>query len=465
MLGPKGVVVLFAIPVIWWLLQDYHRIYALGFIAILVIDEFPGGLGEVPERSLRTTFYSKSVGIPGFYLPDLLLFGFLGLYILQQWAKKSPNPFVFDYIGRSLALLCVCIVLSTFTSLLSFDFGAHYIVQQSTFTSFEINQKGLKLIGFFQVKLFFAMFPAYLATMVFLQNHGLKKLMQLFAIAISLASLIGLMRFASKPGLLLSMTPVVYDSATVILFCLCFMHFLYLFFKREYVRGSDILTLIIIGIFLFLILSSFRRTIWGAFILVMMSYAVYLWSLEQKRAFNLLSVVIVMGALVMASPIGIKMISLILGRLFETSNSDPSTLYRFVLFKYFVENIGNIPFFGYGIKPLWNEIIRLRFFEANLENVHSLYYWVVLRFGILGMLGFTVAGLLIRNFYKKLRLHYQGTIENQYLRMFGYFFFMYLFSGVFNPVYAQFRYAFILGVIFACMSYMGKQMRKRNDFG
>ena len=42
----------------------------LGYIVIIVaLEEFPGGIAEqAVERSLRTPFYSVSVGIPGLYV-------------------------------------------------------------------------------------------------------------------------------------------------------------------------------------------------------------------------------------------------------------------------------------------------------------------------------------------------------------------------------------------------------------
>jgi len=179
--GIKGIAILFAMPIVWWFLKDYHRIYVIGFILIIAIDEFPGGLGEVAERSLRTPFYAKSIGVSGLYAPDFILFGFLGLFFLNVWAKKVRFEFQFDLISKGLFILVACIFISTVLSIFTFDFNEKYLVAKSTFTSFDVNQKGLKLIGVFQVKLFFSMFPAYLATLIYLNNHGSEKLVKLFA--------------------------------------------------------------------------------------------------------------------------------------------------------------------------------------------------------------------------------------------------------------------------------------------
>jgi len=436
--GIKGIAVLFVIPVVWWILKDYHRIYVIGFILIIAIDEFPGGLGEVAERSLRTSFYAKSIGISGLYAPDLILFGFIGMFLLHVWAKKTQFQFQF---------------LSIFT----FDFNEKYLIANSTFTSFDVNQKGLKLIGVFQVKLFFSMFPAYLATLVYLNHHGSEKLLKLFAAAVGVAAFVGMARFFLSPSLLLTATPVVYDSATVVLFCLVFYHLLYLLVCQEHVMGKSILTWVLLFLFLFLIVSSFRRTIWGVFAIVMFSVLFYLWSIDKRRVFNLGVVAAGLMVLLLISPIGGKIIGLVASRIFETNVDDPSTLYRFVLLKYFVESFADVPLFGHGIKPLWNEVVRLRFFEANLENVHSLFYWLVFRFGYVGFIGFGVTSYLVLKMMKRLKVIYQGTAQLHHLKIIAYFFLIYLFSGIFNPVYAQFRYAFILGVVLAYLSFLYQQ--------
>ena len=146
------------------------------------------------------------------------------------------------------------------------------------------------------------------------------------------------------------------------------------------------------------------------------------------------------------------MVFSVLARLGETNFDNASTLYRYSLLVYVVENFWNLPAFGFGITPLWNETVHLRLFKSSMENIHSLFFWVLLRFGYVGFAVFGAAlALVIAGCVREFR----RLTDGRYKLVVGIIvlgIIMYLISGVTNPVFGRIRFLVPLGFGLALLS-------------
>ncbi|WP_367155681.1 O-antigen ligase family protein [Methylomonas sp. HYX-M1] len=438
------------LPVALLLSVQPRRLTLLFLLAILVLEEFPSGEGETLERSTRTAFYSVSLGIPGFYAPDALLAATLAGFTIRLLLLKQSFALPLDRISLGIALLCAVLLTSTGLSVL---FGSPFdaAVANVSTTMPAVNERAAKLIALFQFKNFSLLVFAYLLGLFFFRRRrDLDNFVHTFLAAAVIMVPIGVIRFALHPRLMAENKPLFYHSPTTWIFGLVIFYVLCLWIYRKTTPRQllwlGILCIILSGF----IFASFRRTMWGAIILAAVVLAFLIPPQQRHRYFLLIMVGIAgMGAALLFSP---GLLAAIMNRINETSVSDPSTLYRMTLFIWFHQNLADLPLMGVGFRPLWDIQARLGYFSTNLENIHSLYFWILLRLGLLGALCLLVIlGLTIWEILRKLKnrryAEYHALVICIFLALV-----MLLFSGIFNPVYAEVRYMILFGFSLAIIS-------------
>jgi hypothetical protein len=426
----------------------------LGLLAILVFEEFPAGLGETVERSIRAPLYGSSLGLPGFYMTDLILLGAISVNVLSMLLARRHLKLPGDPVTLSLAAMASMAVLSIVASFVSGDPFAYGVIQESPGTGFEVNERAAKLIALFQFKNYAYLFFAWLLGILMLQREqDVSSLLRIIGFAVGISSLIGLNRLVSHSEWVAQTIPVFYDSPSVWLFAgVCF------FSVAAWAHGvltprQSLGMFTLSGLLALFIIVSFRRTMWGGIVFCVPMLLALLPAPARRRAIRNFVLVGLPLALVLAlSPIGAALSSSVLERLGQTNTGDLSTLYRLAIFKYVTSNFSDIPWLGFGARPLWNEFVELDGFRTNMENVHSLYYWLLLRTGwigavvSLGSLGTMVwvASRLARTALDK-RTRALGTVLTLAITLF-------LFSGLFNPVCIEARYTIMLGFGLALLS-------------
>lgn len=427
------------------------------FVLIMILlEEFPSGLGEVPERSLRTPFYSTSLGVPGLYATDVFLFGLIGLFAVHTLIRRDPPPLLLDRFGVALAALMGFAVLSSVISIMGGNPFAQGDIAGSTGTSYAVNQDGAKLIALFQFKNYSYLFFAYLLGLAFMRRpEHLQDVLRVFAVGIAGSIVVGFVRLGSNPRMVLEQIPLFYHSPTSWLFGLITFFVVLCWGRGLLGRRESLLLLGASAILMLFILISFRRTMWGAVFIG--GILTILFADARARGSLIIAgglMASVLGMLLILTPAGSSLIGSIMARLSQTTVDDPSTLYRLSLFIYFAQNFWELPLFGYGVTPLWNKVVYIGLFESNLENIHSLYFWLILRTGIIGFAGAVIVAIVIMTglfeFIRRARnSQYQilGICVVLALVMLA-------FSGIFNPVYGETRYMILTGFALAMVSRM-----------
>jgi O-antigen ligase len=98
-----------------------------------------------------------------------------------------------------------------------------------------------------------------------------------------------------------------------------------------------------------------------------------------------------------------------------------------------------------------------------MENVHSLYIWILTRMGPVGLVASLVAMILI---LVRIREVYRVTRDEHYQILVGVILLsvvMYLFNGFFNPVYANVRHLVPLGLSLALVTQLPQIMARRQS--
>ena len=143
----------------------------LAILAICLIDEFPGGIGDSNaggdefKRSERTPFYSRSLGLPAFYAPDLMLGGLLLLCIVKAVLRREHYPLRLDKIGVAMGLIGLATLLSIVIPLAGArPFGAA-VLDLSTLGSLQFKDAVVhdvaRYVAILHYKLFLTLFPSY----------------------------------------------------------------------------------------------------------------------------------------------------------------------------------------------------------------------------------------------------------------------------------------------------------------
>ena len=431
------------------------------FFALIVLEEFPSGVGETAARSLRMPFYANSLGIPGFYSPDLLLFGALGLLLIVCILQKKMPQIPRDTIFWSLVSIGLVILISSLWSIVAANPFSNVYAKASS-ALYESNERGAALVVLFHMKNFSYLFFSYLLGLLYFQSlQDLNRIKIVWVWAIVASIFIGLLRLANNPLIVSNGYPLFYDSPTSWIFSITVFYWL---INWIYGKNTQYETIARSGLSLILVLFvliSFRRTMWGGIALASLCL-VPLISFRYRMKYVFLLGIALLSAipLMIAIP---QVLDAVLSRLGSTNVADLSSLYRLALFVWIAENWSKIPFLGYGLKPLWSVEASLGYFRVNLENVHSLYFWVLLRTGVIGCLicGFA----FVRGFIHILKIKNSALYEEHgpLLITIILAIVIFMFSGIFNPVYAQIRYVAILGFSLSFISRLPLIRSDRNS--
>ncbi len=433
-----------------------------GFVlSIFWIEEFPGAMGETLERSIRSPFYSKSLGVPGLNAPDLMMLVLISVLMLRAFSIRRMKILWFDGIGAALVLLATAPIAALTANFITGNPFAHVDISETTGVAFDMSDFALRYIAVFQVKIFGYVFMAYVLGLLALQAEGaIERFIRLMAFAAVGMCVIGFVRLAQHPHIVLQVIPLFYHSPTSWLFALVIFYSIcawaFGLLSAAETRGVTVLC----AVLTVFILISFRRTMWGGIALSAVILAFYLPSRPRRRIMILLGLFGTLGGcILLATPLQSIVLAPALTRLGQTSVDDTSTLYRLVLFLWFADNFRDIPVFGFGFAPLWNKIAGLGYFRVNLENIHSLYFWWWLRFGYYGLLAaFAALLLILREIFRIV-----AWKEESQIRAIGICALLaltiLLFSGIFNPVYGEARYMIFAGLMLATISVLRRRQR------
>ena len=428
------------------------------------MEEFRGGIGDTKvggdeaTRSERLPFYSVTLGLPGLYIPDVLIGGLLGLYTVKMVLWREKPPFVFDRIGLALSMIAASLFVSIVVSLMRIDPFGPQILDLSTLGSIKLPEKNVSDVArYFPIlhfKLFALLFPSYMLGMFyFREERDVRQMLDVFGLAmlgtIGLASY----RLARDPSMIKNLVPVVFDTGSVTFMMMAVFYCVCMWACGKYRPARTAANAIVSVLLMLFILLSFRRTLWGAAALAgaMLPFLV---APPARRRMLMLGciaacvVLIVLGA----TPPGQLVLQSLVSRANETNLNQSSTLYRFALLVWLVDRFDDLPLLGYGVLPLWDELVRIRVFVISMENVHSLFLWILLRTGIVGLLVWTFALYLVlarmRDVYRVLTEDRDRIVVLVILLSIV----MLLFNGIFNPVYANVRHIVPLGISLALIT-------------
>ncbi|MEW6676497.1 MAG: O-antigen ligase family protein [Pseudomonadota bacterium] len=434
------------------------------FFAMGFIEEFRGGIGDTGAggdealRSERTPFYAKTIGLPSLYMPDVMIGGILFLYLAKAVLWRNTLGMRLDKIGLGLVLLALALVLSIVVPLMGPQPFGPAILDLSTLGSITLPEKNVsdvaRYLPVLQYKLFFILFPAYLVGLVyFQQTRDIEQMLRVLGIAMAATVLLGLYRVVRDPGMIRMLVPVIFDTGSVALMAMTVFYLIGRWASGHYAMTRSVIYTLLAILLMLLILLSFRRTMWGAIALAIPLFPFIIPRHAWRRLFILVGIGLGLGLLVLvATSPGQALLHSVLSRAAETHLNQSSTLYRFAIMTWLVENFFDIPAFGYGLQPMWNEKVYIRFFYTSMENVHSLYIWLIMR---MGLVGFTISGAGLMLVLWRMWEVYRSLKEEQYRILVGVIFLslvMYFFNGLFNPVYANVRHLVPLGLALALVT-------------
>lgn len=452
---PKiGIALAGVVVVLPFLLLRPAGIFWLGVIGVLMMEEFPGGLGEVAERAIRAPFYATSVVVPGLYLPDLLLSAAIGLVLIERLIGRRPLDLPWDRTAKWLALLTATLVISVVMAFVRenpLDISGPQVILG---TDNEVNERGAKLIAFFQFKCFSLMMLAYVATLLYVRDDaGLRFTVKVVGFAALAYAVSGLLRLGSHPEWVTHNIPLYVDSISSLMFSLIAFYVIAAWSQGMLSPSRTLWLSALAAVMMLLLLVSFRRTMWGATMLASLPLLAFM--PMHKRNFLLIggaAAAFVLGGAVLLSPAGQAVIEGVSNRLEQTTGGDASAEYRFVLFRHFADTWMDIPLFGYGPKPFWNDLVTQGQFQINLENIHSLYFWLWMRVGHVGLAVFVVGAFMIMAQAWTLTRRASDPRYKVLALMILVYILMFLFNGIFNPGYAQARGVFLMGVALGLLS-------------
>lgn len=454
--APKvTVLITLLIPVIAAVILRPRVGVLLLIFAMCFIEELPGGFGEDEAiRSQRTAFYAVTFGVRAFYIPDAMIFGLLILFLLKAVIWRTKLGGGLDKIAVAFCLLGAAVLLSLLISFTGPEPLGPPVLDLSLLGAITLPLDVARHIGVLQYKLFLLIFPAYLLGLFFFrEERDIRQTIILLTVAMVATILLGAYRLALDPAMIKGQVPVIFDTASITFMAMTVFYLVGMWACGHLRFNQTLVSAVFCAVLILLILLSFRRTMWGAIALAAVLFPLILprrtyWRLLVLAGLGGCAALILLGA----TPGGQAVLQSLIVRAGETNLNQGSTLYRFALGVWLVDNIWDLPLFGYGIAPLWNKVIHIRFFSMNLEDVHSLYLWILLRMGVIG---FLLVGVALSLVLLRLREVYRLMREDRDRILVGVIFLcivMYLFSGIFNPVYANVRLVVPLGFALALVT-------------
>ena len=433
--------------------------------AVVALEEFPSGLGEQGQegvdRSTRTPFYSMSLGLGGLYAPDVLLLGAIGVVLAHAILHKRNGLLRLDAIGWTIALMMFMAGLSALLSLSGANPFVTVIQQDDATTPYDANAQALAYIGLFQFKNYALLLAGYVGALLHVDRRSkLNDMVAAVLLGVLALYAFGIGRLIAKPSIITRADPLFYDSPSSLIFALVVFYALAGWGFGIHSWRRTLWQAAVAAVAVLFILVSYRRAMWGGIALSGLIVVAVLPRPAQVRLLVWGSVAAIgLGAAVMASPLGGMLLERVVSRIGATSIADTSTLYRIALFVHFLGPHSDVPLFGYGVTPLWTKFFYFSYLRFNLENVHSLYFWLYLR---TGPIGFVVAMAGYAFILLRLLAIFFAARDGQFKAIAICLFtavLITLFSGIFNPVYGEARYMLPLGLALGMATRLGQMSR------
>lgn len=446
--GPKAYAVFAGTALgVWAVVTRRDGVVLVFFLLVMVVEEFLPSL-VVEDRTDRrmTILYGLSfLGIPGVYPVDVLLLGLLSLRLLVAGIERQHLPFLRDSLFLPLALTAGWIAIAAGISM--------FVVPDTTrpeaynFDEVEIglDKNIAMLVPYMQFKSWTYVYASYMLARLQLKNvAAIRGLFWMVVLAAVGSICVAGYRFGYYGLMKGQRGSLVYDDASLFVLILITCFFPLAWSRRLFATKQMFWQALLMGGCAAVIAMSFRRATWIGLALCLMIVFLLLPRRFKARTL-LLSVVLGAGFLVFSVVSGgDEGFSMAVG--VDQLDRQRSAIYRLAL----IHNIlrgDNFTLLGYGVKPLWNLPLVMGSFHFNYESVHNLYYWFILRTGVIGVIALLY--LLYRavkacwTLRREARTPWCATVAETLL--IGFVLFMFL--GWFHPIYGMARFVILLGLM------------------
>jgi hypothetical protein len=420
----------------------------LGFYgAIVLLEEFLPELivAERWDRSI-TRLYAGGIVVPGFYAIDALLGVLLAWLLLRAFVQRRGLPFAKDPLWLPLVLTAGSLGLSCLLSLSLFPDTATPEGYAYDDVEVGLDARIAAWVPYLQVKTWVYVYTTYALTRLFLRDESrIRLFLQAIAGAAAAVVAIGFYRLYAYRIIGHRSGSLFYDDAThfILILVVCFF---VLAWSRRLFSARTVAWQALFAGGQFIILSlSYRRGSWvgAALCFTMLLFLVPRWF---RARLALVGVLLLVGGGVVA----------ILGGFGWATDLPPaytqldrrvSNIYRTALL-YNLLHGTEFSLLGNGLRPLWNTPLVMGSFQFNFEMVHNLYYWFILRAGIVGV---AILGYLFFAAFReawRLRQHARAPWCAVAAETTALGFVLFLVLGWFHPVYGMTRFVVLLGTLF-----------------
>ncbi len=440
-----------AVVGLFLLVTRKHWLVLAFFFTVFVVEEFLPAL-IVAERFDRTItiIYGKSFGIPGLYPVDTMLLGFLLLYLVHALLRREKPPFLTDPILPALLFTMGSIGVSSLLSLYIFPDTTTPEAYQYDEVKIGLKASIAPWVPYFQMKTWVYVYLSYFLTRSLLSDREMiRRFLNVAAFGASAIVGIGAFRLVYYRVIGGQGGALFYDDASlfILILVVCFLMIAWgrRLFAGRHLAWQAILAAASVGV----IALSFRR---GSWLGAAASFLVTFLLLPRWMKFRVAAA----GAIVGLAAVVVMVFAgwggevAIPGGGVSEVGRRTSSVYRLALI-YNMLRLEQFTLLGFGLKPLWNTPLVMGSFQLNFESVHSLYYWFILRTGVVGLM------LLLYLFYKaakvcwKIRRQPQAPWCAAVAETVLIGLLLFLFLGWFHPIYGMARFVILLGMLFGLL--------------
>lgn len=444
-LGPKAYAAVGGVALVAWaVVTQRERLALLFFLLVMFVEEFLPGLvvEDRTDRQLTILYGLSFLRVPGVYPVDVLLGGLLALSVYRAGAIRRSIPLLGDRLFLPLALTAGWIGIAAGISM--FVFPDTTTPEAYNFHEIDIGltKRIALLVPYMQFKNWTYVYLAYALARIHLKDGiALRDLLRAAAVASAATIAIAGYRFLVYRVLRGERGSLIYDDASLFVLTLTTCFILLAWGRNLSSRRSMLWQgLIVAGSAGVIALSSRRATTVSFGLCIAL---VFLFLPNRFKARALLVAVLAAAVFLLLGGSGSGVSS---GVALDELNRDRSAVYRMALIHNIIRG-DNFTLLGHGVKPLWNLPLVMGSFHFNYENVHNLYYWFILRTGVIGLI------LILYFFYRCLRACWVLRAEActpwcaTLAETLFIGFVLYMFLGWFHPLYGMARFAILLGVL------------------
>jgi hypothetical protein len=450
-LGLRGVAIAVVLVLALAALIVREDVLVLGFyLSIILVEEFLPELvvDQRWDRSL-TVLYGESIGLPAVYLVDVVMGVLIAWLVLKLLIQRRTIPILSDPLTIPLLATATTLGLSCLLSLAIFP-------DTSTPEGFRYDEMEVGLeasiapwIPYLQVKTWLYVYMAYTLTRIYLSDtQRIRKFLMVVLIgAVSIVA-IGAYRFVFYRVLLGLDGSLFYDDATLFVVILASCFLMLSWGRRLFSPRTVALQGVLVAALGAVLLFSYRRASWiGAAVCLMVTIAL-MPPVMRKRV----GAVAVIGFCILGLYVAFAGATWVqLPSAFTAVDLRASNVYRTAIL-YNMLQLEEFSLFGYGLRPLWDMPLRMGSFTLNFENVHSLYYWFILRSGIVGLLAMlALFGVALREAWR-LRQTARTAWCKVTAETAGLGLILFLLLGWFHPLYGMSRCVVMLGIVLGLLT-------------